>query len=139
MSYIEESLGAGERIVGRAHFHWSYDLRAWLALIFLFWVFGLGVIIFIMMMLKKWSTEIGVTTHRFVLKTGIFSRETNEIALHNIEGLKVEQGFWGRVLGYGKLRIEGTGVDAIELPTIGDPVGFVRDVQTAKEQEVAGR
>ena len=37
------------------------------------------------------------------------------------------------MLGYGTLRIEGTGVDAVTTPDIADPVGFVRAIQTARE------
>jgi uncharacterized membrane protein YdbT with pleckstrin-like domain len=138
MSYIEESLGDGEQIVARAHFHWLYSVKAWAALILLFWCL-IGIWIFFAMMIRKWSTEIGVTTHRFVIKTGFLSRTSNEIALPNIEGVKVEQGFWGRILNYGHVRIEGTGVDAVELPNIADPVAFVRAIQTAKERDPARR
>jgi len=35
MAYIQKSLGAGERLILRAHFHWWYSLKAWLALLFL--------------------------------------------------------------------------------------------------------
>ena len=138
MSYIEESLGDGEEIVARAHFHWLYSVKDWLALIVL-GVVLIGIWIFFAMMIRKWSTEIGVTTHRFVIKTGFLSRSSNEIALPNIEGVKVEQGFWGRIFGYGHVRIEGTGVDAVELPNIADPVAFVRAIQTAKERDPARR
>ncbi len=31
MSYIEQSLGQGEKLVARAHFHWWYSVKAWLA------------------------------------------------------------------------------------------------------------
>jgi uncharacterized membrane protein YdbT with pleckstrin-like domain len=133
MSYIEESLGQGERIVARAHFPWVYSFKAWLALIFL-GILIVGIWIFFAMMVRKWTTEIGVTTHRFVIKTGLFSTHSNEIALPNIEGVRVEQGFLGHIFGYGRIRIEGTGVDAVELPNIADPVAFVRAIQTAKEQ-----
>ena len=132
MSYIENSLGDGETIIARAHFHWLYSLLAWLALIFL-GIFGIGIIIFISMMVRKWTTEIGVTSHRFVEKKGLFSLKSNEIALPNIEGVKVNQTFPGRIFGYGTVRIEGTGVDAVTTPIIADPVGFVRAIQTAKE------
>jgi len=136
MTYIEQSMGANEKLVARAHFHWSYSLKAWLALIFLFWCI-VGIIIFFDMMIKKWTIEIGVTTTRFVQKTGLFSLKTNEIALHNIEGVRVEQSFWGRVLGYGHLRIEGTGVDAVVIPDIADPIAFRRAIETAREAAVA--
>ena len=155
MAYIGRSLGDGERIVGLAHFHWWYTVNAWLALIVpLLLLIGassfsdpvtrqraligalvllaIGIIVFFRMMIRKWNTEIGVTSHRFVKKTGFLSLHTDEIALPNIEGVRVHQGLWGRVWGYGRLRIEGTGVDAIELPTIADPIGFRRAIETAK-------
>ena len=131
MSYIEKSLGQGETLIMRARFHWWYTFKALLALVFL-GIFIVGIFIFFSMMLKKWSTEIGVTTHRFVKKTGLFTLATYEIALPNIEGVKVEQTLWGRILGYGHLRIEGTGVDAVEIPDIADPIGFRAAIETAK-------
>jgi len=138
MSYIEQSLGANEKIVARAKFHWIYKLQAWLALIFL-GIILIGIWIFFRMMIRMWTTEIGVTTYRFIEKTGWFTLKTNEIALPNIEGVRVTQSFWGRIFGYGHIRIEGTGVDAIELPTIADPVGFRRALETAKEGMVVAK
>ena len=133
MSYIQKSLGADEKLVAVARFHWWYSVQAWLALIFL-GILIIGIWIFFAMMIRKWTTEIGVTTHRFIMKTGWFSLHTQEMAIHNIEGVKVDQGFWGRILGYGHLRIEGTGIDAVEIPDIADPVGFRAAIETAKSR-----
>jgi uncharacterized membrane protein YdbT with pleckstrin-like domain len=130
-TYIEKSLGQGETLIAQAHFHWWYSFKAWMALIFLGWIV-IGIVIFFSMMIKKWTTEIGVTTHRFVEKSGLFTLRTNEIALPNIEGLKVEQSFWGRILGFGHIRIEGTGVDAVNIPDIADPIAFRAAIETAK-------
>jgi uncharacterized membrane protein YdbT with pleckstrin-like domain len=134
MNYIERSLGANEKIVAIARFHWWYTVKAVLALVFLGWLL-IGFYIFFQMMIRKWTTEIGVTTHRFVEKTGLFTLTTNEIALNNIEGVRVVQTFWGRMLGYGHLRIEGTGIDAIELPNIADPVAFRAAIESAKDHD----
>jgi uncharacterized membrane protein YdbT with pleckstrin-like domain len=131
MSYIERSLGAGEALVARARFHWWYTFKAVLALVLL-GIFIVGIVIFFAMMIRKWTTEIGVTTHRFVEKTGLCTLSTNEIALNNIEGVRVTQSFWGRMLGYGHLRIEGTGIDAVALPDIADPVAFRAAIESAK-------
>jgi len=131
MPYIEQSLGADERIVAMAHFHWWYTFKAVCALVFL-GLFIIGIWIFFVMMIRKWTTEIGVTTHRFVEKTGLFSLTTNEIALQNIEGVRVTQHIWGRMLGYGHVRIEGTGVDAVTIPDIADPIAFRAALETAK-------
>lgn len=133
MNYIERSLGANEKIVAIARFHWWYTVKAVLALVFLGWLL-IGFYIFFQMMIRKWTTEIGVTSHRFVEKTGLFTLSTNEIALQNIEGVRVVQSFWGRLLGYGHLRIEGTGVDAIQLPSIADPVAFRAAIESAKSE-----
>ena len=155
MSYIQQSLGDGETIIARARFHWLYLTAAWLAVILpgvlllaalgqaqtqpdpysvaAGLLFAMGLIVFLRMMIRKWSTEIGVTSHRFVEKYGLLSMKTNEIALPNIEGVRVSQSILGKLFGYGTVKIEGTGVDSVTTPSIADPVGFVRAIQTAKE------
>jgi uncharacterized membrane protein YdbT with pleckstrin-like domain len=136
MSYIDKSLGSGERVIARAHFHWLYQLGAVLALVVLGWVL-IGIYIFIHMTIRYHTTEIGITTHRFILKTGLFTLHTQEMALQNIEGVKVDQSVLGRIFNYGTLRIEGTGVDAVVIPKmISDPVGFRRAIESAKEGTV---
>ena len=87
MSYIKESLGDGETIIAEAHFPWTYSALAWAALIFL-GIILIGIVIFISMMVKRRTTEIGVTSHRFVEKKGLIATHTNEIALPNIEGVE---------------------------------------------------
>lgn len=155
MSYIDKSLGDGETIIARAHFHWLYITAAWLYLLIPLGLLGyaysqaqtqpdpytvgagilflIGLLMFLRLMFRKWSTEIGVTSHRFVERYGLLSMRTNEIALPNIEGVRVNQSILGRLFGYGTVRIEGTGVDSVTTPTIADPVGFVRAIQTARE------
>ena len=138
-----------------ARFHWLYNLRAWLALIvpllllaaalvyademvreglaiFAVALVVVGIVAFFTMMIHKWTTEIGITSHRLVKKTGFISLKTAEVALPNIEGVRVTQGVWGRVFGYGRIRVEGTGDDHIDIPDIDDPVGFRRAIETAK-------
>ena len=163
-SYIDRSLGDGEQVIARARFHPLYVLAAWIAFLLPCIVFGGLIAMYLphgdtvgdavagacallllltffaglIRLLHIWTTEIGITSHRFVEKYGLFSLRTNEIALPNIEGVRMNQSFLGRIIGYGTVRIEGTGVDAVTTPTIADPVGFVRAIQTAKEH-VAGR
>jgi len=131
-TYIERSLGAEERIIATAHFHWLYTVKAWLALLVLGWL-AIGVWIFVTMMIRRSTTEIAVTSHRFVEKLGLLNLRTNEIALPNIEGVRLEQSLFGQIFGYGHLRIEGTGVDAIVIPDIANPVAFRAAIETAKD------
>ena len=160
MSYIDKSLGDGETVIARARFHWLYITTAWLWLLIPLALLGyaysqatqtqpdpltigagvlfvIGLVLFLRMMMRKWSTEIGVTSHRFVERYGLVGMRTNEIALPNIEGVRVNQSILGRIFGYGTVKIEGTGVDSVTTPTIADPVGFVRAIQTAREHTAA--
>jgi len=128
MSYIQNSLGQNERIVREAHFHWSYTLGAILLACTV-----IGLIFAIPMFIRLATTEIAVTSHRLIKKTGLVALHTEELSISNIEGVRVDQGFWGRILGFGHLRIEGTGVDKVELPPIADPVQFRAATETAKD------
>jgi hypothetical protein len=101
-------------------------------------LFLLGLGLFLKLVIVRATTEIGVTSHRFVEKRGLITLHTNEIALHNIEGVRVHQSVFGRILGYGTVRIEGTGVDAVTTPAIAGPVGFVKAIQTARELDAYG-
>jgi uncharacterized membrane protein YdbT with pleckstrin-like domain len=155
MSYIQQSLGQGERIIALAHFHWWYTVFSYLLVLVplalliavlivfpdatrtpfaigAFVLLALGIVYFFTRMVRKWTTEIGVTSHRFVKKTGLFSLHTDEFALNNVEGVRVNQTFWGKIWGYGHLRIEGTGDDSFVIPDIADPIGFRRAIETAK-------
>jgi membrane protein YdbS with pleckstrin-like domain len=128
MSYVRKSLGANETLIAEAHFHWSYTLGVVMLALTI-----VGLIFAIPLMIRQATTEIAVTSHRLVKKTGWISLHTEELSLTNIEGVKVDQGFWGRILGFGRVRIEGTGVDAVQLPTIADPVRFRAAIETAKD------
>ena len=108
------------------------DSATWATLLFAV-IFIVCFLNSMVMIVRKWTTEVGVTSHRFVEKYGVITLRSNEIAVPNIEGVRVSQGVLGRVFNYGRVRIEGTGDDSVLTPTIADPVGFVRAIQTAKE------
>lgn len=134
MSYIDKSLGEGERVIAKAHFHWIYQLVAVLALVVLGIVL-VGIWIWLLMTIRYYTTEIGVTTHRFIMKTGWIRIDTQEIALNNIEGVQIHQSVLGRIFNFGQVIIEGTGVDAVKLPTmLADPIGLRRAIESAKTQ-----
>jgi uncharacterized membrane protein YdbT with pleckstrin-like domain len=151
VSYIEKSLGANEAIHYRARFHWLYYAAAWGALIIaiVVAVVAMGVsdssnsgwvalvvllaggAIFLAVMGPIWTTEIGVTNQRIIYKRGFIQRETNELQLRNIEEVRFDQDFLGRLLGYGSLQIHGTGDDMIQLPAVADPLALRSALQGA--------
>ena len=159
MSYVKETLASGEEVIQIARFNWTYYAPAWFW--FLLgsaplaygayaqvaetlpgdpkWIFGiaavpavLGALILIGHFIHVKTTEIAVTTTRFVFKTGLISRTTKEVSLNKIEEIRLNQSILGRLFGFGQLTLHGTGVGKIELPEIDNPVEFRRAIETSK-------
>ena len=133
MSYVQDTLSENERVLYTAKFHWLYTLAAFLNLIIL-GILIIGLYLFFKMMILKWTPEVAVTNQRFVYKTGWIKRDTQEVKLSNIEEVNLEQGFWGRIFGFGKLKLSGTGTGVIELPTLDAPLALRTDVGNAKSK-----
>jgi uncharacterized membrane protein YdbT with pleckstrin-like domain len=129
MSYLEESLAPGETIVARFALHWTAKGRLILGIILIPLVVGIFITIYEWLRLR--AIELGVTTHRVVRKTGIVSRETDEIRLSAIETVDLSQSMWGRLFGFGDVRITGRGESNMVLSRVADPVGVKRSIESA--------
>ena len=147
MSYIEQSLGRNETLHYGARFPTAYFVGGWsilgltaifalvLAVSNLVWVavvvavIGLG--LYVSVMLPVWTTEIFVTTHRFVYKRGFLQRTTKELQLRTIEEVNLQQGLFGRLFNFGRVELRGTGVDDIRLPLLAEPIVLERAIQEA--------
>ena len=123
MSYVEDTIGTNEKIVYAVKFHWIYTFNAFLYLLFL-GVFIVGIIIFLKMMINKWTTERVLTDSRYIQKTGWIARDTEEISIYKIEEVDLSQSILGRILGYGSISVSGTGSGNIFLKSIDDPLIF---------------
>lgn len=140
MSYIDENLLAGERVIYRATLH--KIVFAWPVLIFLIgclaWSSSTGSGLFIILIavglgiyaaLNYKSSEFGVTNRRVLVKVGIFGRRSLELLLPKVEGIGVQQGILGRSLGYGTIIVAGTGGTKEPFKMIANPLDFRRQVQ----------
>ena len=136
MGYVAESLSTDEKVLYTAKFHWLYTVSAIIWIFLLGWIFGLGIVICLIIMINKWTTEIAITNKRLIYKRGWIARKTDEISLNKVEEVNFSQGVLGRILGYGKVRIQGTGSGVLILPTIDDPLEFRREIENAKNQFV---
>ena len=134
MSYLEESLAPGETIVARFELHWTAKGRLILGIILIPLVIGIFITIYEWLRLR--AIELGVTTHRVVRKTGIVSRETEEIRLSAIETVDLSQSMWGRLLGFGDVRVTGRGESSMLLYRVADPVGVKRAIESAYSTNV---
>ncbi len=130
MLYVERTLAADEEILAVAKFHWTYMVVSLMWLVFLGWAV-IGIVMFIRRLAYEVTTEVAVTNRRFVFKRGFISRQTDEFSTQRIEGVNLTQGFWGRVLNFGRLHIRGSGIGEVDLPTIRNPLEFRRAMVSA--------
>ena len=129
MSYLDESLAPGERVVARFALHWTAKGRLILGILLIPVVIGIFIAIYEWLRLR--SIELAVTSQRVVYKTGIVGRETEEIRLSALETVDLQQTAWGRMLGYGNVRVTGRGESSLVFARVADPVGVKRAIETA--------
>jgi len=130
MSYIEESLSAGEKVEGLFKLHWF----AWIPMVI--WIilgtvtFGITWLVALYEFLKLKFMEQGVTNKRVILKKGIISRQTEEMKLTSIETVEINQGVIGRIFGFGTVRITGRGISDFIFKRIDDPMSVKRQIES---------
>lgn len=129
MSYLDESLAPGEVVVARFALHWTAKGRLILGIVLIPLVVGIFITIYEWLRLR--SIELGVTNRRVVRKTGIMSRETEELRLSAIETVDLHQTTWGRMLGFGDVRVTGRGESSMLLWRVADPIGVKRAIESA--------
>lgn len=147
MSYLDDHLLDGERIVYRAHLHWTIFGTAIVVVLLgialgivlyiyepAYWYLGailagIGLLLAIGPLVRYTGSEFAVTNKRVLSKTGFIQRESDETLLSKVEGIAVDQGILGRVLGFGSVRITGSGGTEDLFPRISEPLEFRRQVQ----------
>jgi uncharacterized membrane protein YdbT with pleckstrin-like domain len=133
MSYIDDSLIEGERIVHRAHISWWS--QAWMIFLgILTLVIVIGIVLLVIAWIRIRSTEIAITNKRIIAKFGFVRRQTVEINLDKVEALRVDQGVWGRFLNFGTILISGVGSTIDPIPNIADPLVFRRRFMEATDR-----
>jgi uncharacterized membrane protein YdbT with pleckstrin-like domain len=149
MSYVQRVLQPDETVAYSTTRHWFVYLRAGLfaivclalligsrfvppqepvaatALLILAAVVGVVALWFwLQAFIDRATTEFAVTSRRVIYKVGLIRRRTVEMNLSAVESVDVEQSILGRVLGYGHVRIIGTGGSPTPYPMISDPLAF---------------
>jgi uncharacterized membrane protein YdbT with pleckstrin-like domain len=152
MSYLQKSLAPGETVVAVFRLHWLVWVRFWIVIVLgiiaavallvvqIPWGAVAVAVIAILIAGYEWlwlrGIEQAVTSRRVVRKTGIISRRTTELRLASIETVDLRQGIWGRILGFGNVRITGRGETAMALHWISDPIEVKRDIESAYSEHV---
>ena len=161
MGYVDRNLIPGESIVDWADIHWVAFLKAILLGIaaFAFMAFSptdrlglppdaagyvrmaaFGVLLlaalwhFASAVILRLTTEVALTNKRIIAKTGLVQRDTIELNLDKVESLLVDQTVLGRLLGYGIVRIRGTGGSEFRALNISNPLRFKTAAYTALDR-----
>lgn len=130
MSYIEDSLSSGEVIHKVFQLHWFAKVPMYCWLVLGLVTFGLTWLIALYEYFRLRSIEQGVTNKRVILKKGIISRHTEEMKLSSIETVEIEQGIWGRMFGYGTVKLTGRGISDVKFRNIDNPMRVKRDIES---------
>jgi uncharacterized membrane protein YdbT with pleckstrin-like domain len=129
MSYLDESLAPGETVVARFALHWTAKGGLILGIVLIPVVVGIFIAVYEWLRLR--GIEQAVTSQRVVRKTGIVGRQTDEIRLSAVETVDLHQTAWGRLLGYGDVRVTGRGESGLTFVRVADPVAVKRAIETA--------
>lgn len=136
LSYIDDSLIEGERILHRARVSW-WSQFGLILLGLLLLIIVVGLFFLIAAWVKVRSTEIAITNRRVIAKFGFVKRDTVEINLDKVEALRVEQGFFGRMLNFGTIFISGAGTSVAPIKDIADPLVFRRKFMEATNKPIS--
>jgi len=163
MSYVEKHLIEGETIIYETRLHWIV-LIVPILLGLLFGLTGVAMLVlsgrttpdqtvahesFIIMgaaflvialifivrgVVMRNATEMTVTNKRVFVKVGLAARRTIELLLSRVESIGVEESVIGRMLGYGKVIVHGTGGTPEVFNMIAHPLEFRTQVQQQIEK-----
>jgi len=143
MSYIDKNLMASETVLYRAKMHWIVFAWPviWLVVAIALFADGggaapIGVIFLvasiatgIVALITYLTSEFGVTDKRVLVKIGFIRRNSLEVLLRKVEGIQVNQGILGRILGFGAVVVSGTGGSRDPFRKISAPLSLRRAVQ----------
>lgn len=100
------------------------------------WIAGgilglIGLVLMVPPWIRSISSEFAVTNKRVLVKVGLVRRHSLELLLPKVEGIGVDQGIVGRILGYGTITVSGTGGTREAFRMIAKPLEFRRQVQSS--------
>lgn len=78
--------------------------------------------------------EFGVTDRRVIARMGWLSVRTVDLSVAKVESLVIEQSPAGRMLGFGDVKVVGTGGSAELFRGVQDPIGFRKAVNQAADR-----
>ncbi len=101
MSYVTENLRPGEELVLEAR------VNRFVPVVFsMFWSCILLFIPSILLFLRLSHVEMGITTKRIIVKSGLFSSSTTESTLDKVQNVSFKQSLLGKIFNYGTVVVQ---------------------------------
>ncbi len=141
MSYIDDTLLPGEKLLYEARMSWwAFAPRILLVVLFtlplavmVIWPIVADILVIGHAWLTIVSSEFAVTDRRIIAKTGFISRTATEIPLGRIESANIDQSVIGRLADYGTVAMTGTGGAITPFTHIANPMGLRQAAMAAVE------
>ncbi len=97
------------------------------------WIFGtIGLSGLMFMFLMYISIEVGLTNKRVLYKKGIIRIQVQEVDLIDMRSERVDHGWLGWLLGYGRLYLDCRFMDDVRLPALVKPYDLVKAIHVAR-------
>jgi membrane protein YdbS with pleckstrin-like domain len=138
-SYVEKALIEGERILYLGRVSWWSLVWPHLLLGVLLMPVLIGLLFLATALIRRYATEVAVTTHRVIVKRGLIVRDTVELNIQKIESVQVIQGLLGRMFDFGTLAVAGGGNPMAAIDGIAEPLAFRRACLEAQEKAPGAR
>ncbi|MBO0857376.1 MAG: PH domain-containing protein [Chloracidobacterium sp.] len=157
--YLNNLLGENEHILFITRQHWlvlfgeilseiliAALLGGLVTLIWMFWLpdplvpFGYLLLLLPALSLLRdlliWKNrQYVVTNWRVIQIAGVFSKEVSDSSLEKVNDVKLDQSFWGRLLGYGSIEIlTASELGVSKFNKIGRPIQLKTAMLNAKEK-----
>jgi len=113
LSYIASTLANEEEILGQLKIT---KLQYLMPFVLCFILIGIPLVLWVF--ITRRTTEMAYTNKRVIIKTGIISRDTDEIRSDRIESIDIKQSILGRIFGFGTIYVTGTGGKIIALENV---------------------
>jgi uncharacterized membrane protein YdbT with pleckstrin-like domain len=123
MNYTKKTLGANEEIVSiHKPSKWSLVGPVAVGVLGAPFTYGISLAIPLWAGIRYLTTEFTITNKKVLMKKGWIVRKTDELYLNKIEGVDVDQGIQGRILGYGDLIFSGSGTQSVKFDMVPKPL-----------------
>jgi uncharacterized membrane protein YdbT with pleckstrin-like domain len=132
MGYINDSLSNGEEVKELFKLHWFSKIPMIIWAILAIPTLGITLLFVIWEWLKLRSIEQGVTNKRVILKKGIISRKSEEMKISSIETVEIIQGVFGRMFGFGTVKVTGRGISDLIFNNIDDPMDVKKKIESVE-------